>query len=316
MMNVEETTTTTTTTTTKTNNDDEIFKKLFPRKYFYKCIDEQKKRMDRRTYEEIRGLNVEVDTISTADASATITIGTTTVVVGIKVEITEPSVNEPSNGFLEVNVNMTPFCGLRHEFGKSSDEALAIAEFTRRTLVDSKIFDLQDLCIEEHKSVWTIHLDCVCLSDGGSIIDAVLIGSGAAISHLTLPALVLSPTNQLVRVNKNEISNMSNNNNNNNIDQQTTIKSHGKKFPVSSIPISLTFGVLNYNNNKILLADPDDEEEPMLESKFTVVCFLNRNDLSIYKQGGVGINIDMMNEAFKISKKRYNQINQIESLQV
>ena len=54
----------------------------------------------------------------------------------------------------------------------------------------------------------------------------------------------------------------------------------------------------------------------MLESKFTVVCFLNRNDLSIYKQGGVGINIDMMNEAFKISKKRYNQINQIESLQV
>ena len=130
--------------------------------------------MDRRTYEEIRGLNVQVDTISTADASATITIGTTTVVVGIKVEITEPSVNEPSNGFLEVNVNMTPFCGLRHEFGKSSDEALAIAEFTRRTLVDSKIFDLQDLCIEEHKSVWTIHLDCVCLSDGGSIIDAVL----------------------------------------------------------------------------------------------------------------------------------------------
>ena len=73
---------------------------------------------------------------------------------------------------------------------------------------------------------------------------------------------------------------------------------------------------MNYNNNKILLADPDDEEEPMLESKFTVVCFLNRNDLSIYKQGGVGINIDMMNEAFKISKKRYNQINQIESLQV
>ena len=61
---------------------------------------------------------------------------------------------------------------------KSSDEALAIAEFIRRTLIGSNIFDLQDLCIEEHKSVWTVHLDCMCLSDGGSIIDCALLGSG------------------------------------------------------------------------------------------------------------------------------------------
>ena len=107
---------------------------------------------------------------------------------------------------------MTPFCGLRHEFGKSSDEALAIAEFIRRTLIGSNIFDLQDLCIEEHKSVWTVHLDCMCLSDGGSIIDCALLGSGIALSRLVLPALVLSPSNQLVRVNKSEISTMSTSN--------------------------------------------------------------------------------------------------------
>ena len=294
--------------------NDAVFKKLFPKKYFCKCIS-NKQRMDTRNFDAIRGLDVQVDTISTADSSATITIGTTTVVVGIKVEITEPSINEPSNGFLEVNVNMTPFCGLRHEFGKSSDEALAMAEFTRRTLVESKIFDLQDLCIEEHKSVWTIHVDCVCLSDGGSIIDAVLVGSGMALSRLVLPALVLSPTNQLVRVDKNEISTMFDNDNNETLNGKRSIKSHGKKLPVASIPIPLTFGVFNYNDKKIVLADPCDEEEPMLESTFTVVCFLHRNDLSIYKQGGAGINVEIMNKAFDISKKRYNQIAGLESVQ-
>ena len=297
---------------------DETFKRLFPRKYLCKCIEERNSRTDSRSFNEMRNLTVEMDTVSTADASATVTIGQSKVLVGIKVEISEPNINEPACGFLEVNVNMTPFCGLRHEFGKSSDEALAIAEFIRRTLIGCNIFDLQDLCIEEHKSVWTVHLDCMCLSDGGSIIDCALLGSGVALSRLVLPALVLSPSNQLVRVNKSEISRMSTSNDlaNSNGNASVSLKSHGKKLPVSSIPISLTFGVFRYKDRKILFTDPCDEEEPLLENSFTVVCCLNRDDLSVYKQGGPGLDVSIIQEAFGLTKGRYDQVARIETLSI
>ena len=57
-----------------------------------------------------------------------------------------------------------------------------------------------------------------------------------------------------------------------------------------------------------MFADPCDEEEPLLENFFTVVCCLNRDDLSVYKQGGSGLDVGIIQEAFGITKGRYDQV--------
>jgi exosome complex RNA-binding protein Rrp42 (RNase PH superfamily) len=63
-----------------------------------------------------------------------------------------------------------------------------------------------------------------------------------------------------------------------------------------------------------LFTDPCDEEEPLLENSFTVVCCLNRDDLSVYKQGGHGLDLSIIQEAFGLTKGRYDQVARIETL--
>jgi exosome complex component RRP43 len=77
----------------------QIFQRLHPKAYLERFLAEHV-RPDGREVEEWRDLIVHVGSISTADGSAVVRLGETTIVCGVKAEIAEPDLEQPTDGFL------------------------------------------------------------------------------------------------------------------------------------------------------------------------------------------------------------------------
>lgn len=85
-------------TSTATDNF-EIFSRIQPHEYLKRFLD-QKVRPDGRTLNEFRKTMITSGAISTANASAMVRLGGTTVVCGIKAEVCEPKIDLPNQGYL------------------------------------------------------------------------------------------------------------------------------------------------------------------------------------------------------------------------
>jgi len=75
------------------------FQKLHPAEYFRKFIS-QGVRPDGRLLTGFRPTTVHYGVISTANGSAMVRVGGTTVVCGVKAEVAEPRLDSPDQGYL------------------------------------------------------------------------------------------------------------------------------------------------------------------------------------------------------------------------
>jgi exosome complex component RRP43 len=80
-------------------NNANIFQRLHPKAYLERFLAEQL-RPDGRETTKWRDLFVHAGSISTADGSALVRLGDTTIVCGVKAEIAEPDLERPTEGFL------------------------------------------------------------------------------------------------------------------------------------------------------------------------------------------------------------------------
>lgn len=80
-----------------------IFQRLHPKAYLERFLAEQV-RPDGRQPSDSRHLFLTVGSISTADGSALVRLGHTTIVCGIKAEIAEPDLERPTEGFLGLHL--------------------------------------------------------------------------------------------------------------------------------------------------------------------------------------------------------------------
>ncbi|EIE82547.1 hypothetical protein RO3G_07252 [Rhizopus delemar RA 99-880] len=62
-------------------------------------------------------------------------LGGTTVVCGIKAEVSEPKVDTPNQGFLVPNVELPPLCSSKFKAGPPSEKAQVLSEFIHQTLL-------------------------------------------------------------------------------------------------------------------------------------------------------------------------------------
>jgi polyribonucleotide nucleotidyltransferase len=83
--------------------DAQIFQRLHPKAYLERFLADHF-RPDGREPSEWRDLFLHVGSISTADGSALVRIGETTIVCGVKAEIAEPDLEQPTEGFLGSHV--------------------------------------------------------------------------------------------------------------------------------------------------------------------------------------------------------------------
>ncbi|KAG7093557.1 hypothetical protein E1B28_007227 [Marasmius oreades] len=267
---------TTVTTATPLSSDTQseslkaaIFQRLHPRVYLERFLAEGI-RPDGRTEAEWRTVDINIGSISTANGSALIRMGGTTIVCGVKAEIAEPELDRPNEGFLVPNLDLPAICSSKFKPGPPSEEAQILSERLNDVLVASNILSLSSLCIHPGQSVWVLYVDATCINYDGNAFDAAVLAMVCALRDTILPQATYDE-----------------------VTGRTTcspIHSNSKpglklKLNEGSIPIGLSFGVFGGTR---ILADPTSFEEPLLDTSVSIVIDA-RGQLFSVNQTGVGV---------------------------
>ncbi|KAJ3019149.1 hypothetical protein HKX48_002340 [Thoreauomyces humboldtii] len=259
--------------------DPETFKKIHPAEYHRRFLS-QGVRADGRTLKKFRKAQISLGSISTANGSAMVRIGDTTVICGVKAEVTEPKPEAPKSGFIVPNLDLPPLCSPQYRPGPPPELAQTISEFMDQVIKSCDLLDTQTLCIEAGHAVWVLYIDIVCLNHGGNVADAAMIALIAALKHTRLPKARFYDVESTVRV----------------TDERTM------PLDLKRTPIPVTFGVFD---NTILIADPTSEEEPHLSTQITFVLDAETHDsLGVLKPGGTALARDVLVGACKSARER------------
>ncbi|KAI0058577.1 hypothetical protein BV25DRAFT_1810587 [Artomyces pyxidatus] len=230
---------------TKTDNlKAQIFQRLHPRIYLERFIAENV-RPDEREFDDWRDLSVIVGSVSTADGSALVRLGKTTIVCGVKAEIAEPELDRPEEGFLVPNLDLPALCSPKFKPGPPSEEAQVLSDRLNDALIASDVLPLSSLCIQPGKSVWVLYVDATCINYDGNAFDAALIAMVAALKNATIPKATFKE------------------------DTGRTLCSRTRTpLSLARLPSAYSFGIFNSTH---ILADPTSFEEPLLDTTLSVV---------------------------------------------
>ena len=201
------------------------------------------KRFDERNPDEFRKLEIKTGVSKNAEGSAWVKLGNTEVIVGIKMDVSEPYPDSPDNGNLMVTSELLPLSSPRFEPGPPRIESIELARVIDRAIRESKFIELDKLCIKKGEKVWTIFIDIYSINDDGNLFDASGIGAVAALKDARIPKY----DEKEEKVIYGELS--------------------SKKIPLKKeMPISITVHKIGGN----LIVDPTLEEEDVSETRVTV----------------------------------------------
>ncbi|KAH7929016.1 ribosomal protein S5 domain 2-like protein [Leucogyrophana mollusca] len=269
----------------------QIFQRLHPRTYLERFLTENV-RPDGRTFDEWRTVHVNVGSISTADGSALVRVGDTTIVCGIKAEIAEPELDRPDDGFLVPNIDLPAICSPKFKPGPPSEEAQVLSDRLNEVLISSGILSLPSLCIQPGRAVWTLYVDATCINYDGNVFDATLLAMVAALKNVTLPKA--------------------------SFDEETgrTTCSRKTRAPLqlqlSRAPYSASFGIVDASQ-PCVLSDPTSFEEPLLDTSLSVIVDESGNLISV-SELGMGASIEeqtILLECIADAKKRGLQMQKL-----
>ncbi|KAI9502501.1 ribosomal protein S5 domain 2-type protein [Coemansia spiralis] len=240
----------------------------------------QNTRHDGRAFSQFRATHVTKGTVSTAQGSSTVRIGNTTVVCGIKAEVSEPDVKTPNEGYLVTNVELSPMCSARFRPGAPSDEAQVASEHIHRLF--GKAVDLATLCIESGQAVWSLSADIVCLKYDGNILDTAILALVAALEDLRLPEAQLDSATGVVSADRT-------------IARQLTLRK--RLFPA-------TFALVD----TYLVADADDAEEQLATTSVLVVLDDSGRLANIWKRGACPVSNETIHQCIESAVERAETI--------
>nr|XP_020634088.1 exosome complex component RRP43-like isoform X1 [Pogona vitticeps]XP_020634089.1 exosome complex component RRP43-like isoform X2 [Pogona vitticeps] len=146
------------------------FRTVEPLEYYRRFLKENC-RPDGRDLGEFRTTTVNIGSITTADGSALVKLGNTTVVCGIKAEFATPPADASNRGYIVPNVDLPPLCSSRFRPGPPGEEAQAASQFIADVIENSQIVLKEDLCIVDGKVskclIFTINTKCIVFKNSG-----------------------------------------------------------------------------------------------------------------------------------------------------
>jgi exosome complex component RRP42 len=145
------------------------------------------KRLDGRSPDELRPLNIEIGVIKKANGSAWVKLGNTEVVAGVKVETGEPFEGLENKGALIVSAEVLPTAASYIEPGPPDEETIELARVVDRGVRESEMLALDKLALIPGKIVYTIFVDCSIINMGGNLFDATSYAVVLALATSKIP---------------------------------------------------------------------------------------------------------------------------------
>ncbi|XP_071124993.1 exosome complex component RRP43-like isoform X2 [Mytilus edulis] len=255
-----------------------------PVEYYRKYL-EQDVRPDGRDLGEFRRTVLNIGCVTTADGSALVKLGNTTVMCGIKAELCKPKTETPKCGFIVPNVELSPLCSPHFRSGPPGEQAQVMSQFMLEVVNHSKCVDLESLCITPGKLVWVLYCDLLCLDYDGNVTDTCVLALLAALKNVCLPTISI----------------------NEETDNPETDLTKRVPLPISSQPVSSTYAIFDDN---ILFVDPTAEEENLATGIVTIVTTDDKLCL-VHKPGGSPLRPEQLTNCFDRSFDRSKEISRL-----
>jgi len=199
------------------------------------------KRLDERSLEEIRPLQIEIDVIKKASGSAWVKLGKTEVIAGIKVETGEPFEGLENSGAMIITAEVLPIASPHIEPGPPDEETIELARVVDRGVRESEMLDLSKLVLVPGKIVYTIFVDCSIINVDGNLLDATSYAVVSALASCKLPIFEIK-------------------------DDKVVETGKTQEPPITTIPVSIT----TVRIGDYLLLDPNTEEEACMDARLTI----------------------------------------------
>lgn len=148
----------------------------------------QGKRADGRGPDDFRPIRITPRFITSADGSAKVSIGDTTVVAGIKVEQGTPFPDTPDKGVLTTNAELLPMASPTFESGPPSPQSIELARVVDRGIRESQMIDLTKLCVTPKEKVWIVYIDMDVIDYDGNLFDTASLAAVTALRNTVVPA--------------------------------------------------------------------------------------------------------------------------------
>lgn len=258
------------------------YKLIHPVK-FYRDYLNKEIRPDGREFEIFRPIGINVGSITTADGSAVVKVGNTSIVCGIRAELAKPRAATPEEGFIIPNVELPQMCSPKYRSASgSSDDSDVFTCALNDILTNSNCLNLKELCLHKEKLVWALHCDMICLDNDGCVLDAALIACVAALRNLELPSIEYDHKINRVQVDTKQ----------------------KKKLNIGPVPVSTTFMVFDDN---VIITDPTSDEEHLSSSSVNIaIC--NGDVCFILKPGGTPFEKDQMDVCITQALRREKHV--------
>jgi len=224
------------------------------------------KRADGRKPDEFRKIEIETNIIQKAEGSARVKIGNTQVVAGIKMDVGEPYPDSPNEGVMTTAAELIPLASPDFEAGPPREDSIELARVVDRGIRESKLIDVEKLCIEPHEKVWIVFIDIHIIDYDGNLFDAASLASLAALMTAKVPA------------------------------ERFEL---GKDYPLplKDPPISCT----SVKYNGVIITDPSLDEQEIAEARLTVATD-KKGDIRAMQKGLNGsYSVDEIKKVIKAS---------------
>ncbi|KAF5308300.1 hypothetical protein FQR65_LT06293 [Abscondita terminalis] len=149
------------------------------RKFIIKNLEEHR-RLDGRAFDEFRELSID---FGRDWGSCYVSLGKTRVLAQVSCEIQQPKSSRPSEGILNINVELNPMAAPHFEPSRQTDLFVVVNRILEKCIKDSKAVDLESLCIKVNEKVWAFRVDVNVLNHEGNIIDCASIAALSAYSE-------------------------------------------------------------------------------------------------------------------------------------
>ncbi|MFO7676808.1 MAG: exosome complex protein Rrp42 [Thermoplasmatota archaeon] len=212
-------------------------------------LAEQGKRIDGRGFNEFRKIEIQTNVVSKAEGSARVKIGNTQIIAGVKMDVGEPYADSPNSGVMTTAAELIPLASPDFESGPPQADAIELARVVDRGVRESKVIDVDKLCIEPGEKVWIIFIDIHVLDYDGNLFDAASLASLAALSTAQVPA-------------------------------ERFELGENYPLPMNEPPISCTW--VKFNN--VVVIDPSLDEEQIADARLTVATD-NNADIRAMQKG-------------------------------
>ena len=239
-------------------------------------------RPDGRGLLERRPVTVCRGHIGTADGSAVVKAGDTTVVCGVRAEIARPTSQQPEQGYVTPNFSFAHSSMISTDLGSPSHYCQRMSQFLLTVLSSSKCLQPTDLCIVPGKHVWALYIDVLCLDNSGNVPDASVLALVSALEDLTLPKVEVDEEDQLV-VSK----------------ERTSLTLHSRP----SCSTVLVFTNPDSPDSPHLVSDPTSEEEKVSRCEVNLVT-VGDEVCHLHQPGGLLLTPQLLQQTVKIALQR------------